>query len=90
MIPIDHHHRWNVLAAADTAWVDYLPGLQQAGHWNSGVGGGIYYNTPTWKVLLGYGYGVDAVRSHGVGAQSIMVLLQFDLGQAREARHKSE
>ena len=35
--------------------------------------------------MLGYGYGVDAIRSHGRGAQSVGLLLQFDLGQAREA-----
>ena len=90
MIPVDHKHRWNLMAAADTAWVDYFPGLEQAGHWNTGLGGGVYFNTPSWKVLVGYGYGVDAIRSHGLGSQSIMVLLQFDLGHAREARLNSE
>jgi len=65
--------------------VNYLPGTEQPGNWNTGVGGGILYKSPSWKIMFGYGYGVDAIRSHGRGAQSVGVLLQFDLGQAREA-----
>jgi hypothetical protein len=85
MIPLDNKQRWNLSATASTAWVNYLPGTEQPGNWNSGVGGGILYKTPSWKIMFGYGYGVDAIRSHGRGAQSVGVLLQFDLGQAREA-----
>ena len=84
LIPLDKKQRWNLDANASTAVVNYLPGTEQPGHWNSGVGGGILYKSPSWKIMLGYGYGFDAIRSHGRGAQSIGVLLQFDLGQARE------
>jgi hypothetical protein len=35
--------------------------------------------------MVDYGYGVNAIRSHGRGAQSIGLLLQLDLGQARKA-----
>ena len=35
--------------------------------------------------MVGYGYGVDAIRSNGRGAQSVGVLLELDLGKAREA-----
>jgi hypothetical protein len=85
MFPLDHHHRWNVIATAATAWVDYLPGLSQPGNWNSGLGAGVFYTSPTWRVLVGYGYGVDAIRSDGRGAHSIGFLLQFDLSHAKEA-----
>ena len=85
MIPLDNKQRWNLSATASSAWVNYLPGTEQPGNWNSGVGGGILYKSPSWKIMLGYGYGVDAIRSHGRGAQSVGLLLQFDLGQAREA-----
>jgi hypothetical protein len=47
------------------------------------VGGGILYQSSSWKFLVGYGYGVDAIRSHGRGAHSIGCLLQIDLGRAK-------
>ena len=84
LIPLDKKQRWNLDVNASTAVVSYLPGTEQPGHWHSGVGGGILYKSPSWKIMVGYGYGVDAIRSHGRGAQSIGVLLQFDIGQARE------
>ena len=84
LIPLDSKQRWNFNATASTAVVDYLPGTEQPGHWHTGLGAGILYKSPSWKVMVGYGYGVNAIRSHGRGAQSIGVLLQFDLGQARE------
>ena len=84
IVPLDRSQRWNVSATASTAVVDYLPGLEQPGNWQTGVGGGVLYKSPSWKVMVGYGYGVDAMRSHGRGAQSVGVLLQFDLGHVRE------
>ena len=90
MIPIDRNHRWNLAATASTAVVDYLPGLEQPGNWNTGLGAGIFYKTPALKIMVGYGYGVDAIRSDGRGAQSIGILLQFDLGEAREALFNPE
>ena len=88
MIPLDKRKRWNVSVNAATAWVDYLPGLEQPGHWNSGVGAGVFYTSPTWRVMVGYGYGIDAIRSDGRGAHSIGFLLQFDLTPAKEAFFK--
>jgi hypothetical protein len=85
MIPVDHRKRWNLCGTASSAYVDYLSGLEQPGHWNTGLGGGVYYNSPTWKILVGYGYGLDAIRSHGRGAQTIGILLQLDLGETKVA-----
>jgi hypothetical protein len=90
IIPLDHRQRWNLAFSGATAWVDYLQGFQQPGNWNSGVAGGILYQSPSWKFLVGYGYGIDAIRSHGRGANSIGVLVQFDLGQAKEKLMTSE
>ncbi|HVV73055.1 MAG TPA: hypothetical protein VHI52_16385 [Verrucomicrobiae bacterium] len=90
IFPLDRNHRWNLTATAATAFVDYLPGLEQAGNWNSGVSGGVFYTSPTWRVMVGYGYGFDAIRSSGRGAQSIGFLLQIDLSPAREAFFKPE
>ncbi len=82
IIPIEPSHHWNLMATADTAWVDYLPGMSQPGNWLSGVAGGIVYKTSSVKIVLGYAYGIDAIRSNGRGAQSIGILFQYDLEHA--------
>ena len=85
IIPLSPKHRWNMNFTASTAGVDYLPGLEQPGDWHSGVGGGLLYQSKSLKVMLGYAYGVDAIRSSGRGAHSVGVLMQFDLGHAKQA-----
>jgi hypothetical protein len=84
-LPLDHKQNWWVAASASSAYVEYLQNLQQPGHWNSGVGGGIVYRSPTdsWQVALGYGYGLDAIRNDDRGAHSLSILLQFDLDSAK-------
>lgn len=84
-IPLDSRQRWQVSAAAASACVDYLPGMEQPGHWNSGFGGGLVYRSPSdsWQVAVAYGYGVNAIRSDGRGAQSLTFLLQFDLDRTK-------
>jgi len=84
VVPMDRHQRWNLTATAATAGVDYLQGFEQPSDWHSGLGAGIFYTTPSWRVMIGYGYGVDAIRSGGRGAHSIGILLQLDLAHARE------
>ena len=83
IVPLDKRHRWNLDFTAATAVVDYLPGLEQPGQWNSGVGGGLLYKTPTWKIMAGYSHGVDAIRSHGRGSDSVGLWMQLDLERAR-------
>lgn len=83
ILPLDARHRWNLDVAAATAVVDYLPGLEQPGDWNTGLGAGLLYKTESSKIMLGYGYGIDAIRSHGRGAQSIGIWMQFDLRAAK-------
>lgn len=84
LVPLDKRQRWNINVMGATAAVDYLHGLEQPGHWHSGVGAGILYKTPSWKIMVGYAYGVDAIRSDGEGAHSVGLLMQLDLGKARE------
>ena len=64
-----------------------MTGLEQTGHWHSGVGGGIRYRSPSdaWQLVIGYAYGIDAIREGGRGAHSVGVLLQFDLERAHVA-----
>ena len=82
LLPLDKEKRWNLDVNAASAFVDYLPGEAQPGNWLNGVGGGILYHSPSdrWKIMLDYGYGIDAIRTHGRGANSLGVLVQFDLG----------
>ena len=35
--------------------------------------------------MLDYGYGFDAIRTHGRGAQSIGLLVQFDLERTKDS-----
>lgn len=82
-IPIDHRRSWWAGVMGASTYVNYLPGLEQPNHWNSGVGAGITYRSPSdsWQLAVAYGYGIDAIRDHGRGAQSVSILLQFDLGR---------
>ena len=73
-----------------TAVVSYLPGLEQPGNWHTGVGVGILYKTRSLKVMVGYAYGVDAIRSDGRGAHSIGLLMQVDWAQAYDALFNPE
>jgi len=79
-LPLDCKKRWNLSAVVTTAVVDYLPGLEQPGHWHTGVGGGILYKSPSGflKIAAGYAYGVDAIRDGERGAHSVGVLMQLD------------
>ena len=87
LLPLDPQKCWNIDVNAASAFVDYLPGLEQPGNWLNGVGGGILYHSPSQrlKVMVNYAYGVDAIRSHGRGANSLGVFLQLDLGPSHGA-----
>lgn len=85
--PLGHSERWSLALMMATALVDYAPGVQQPGHWHSGLGGGLVYLPPSkaWQVIVGYGYGIDAIRHDDRGAHSISILVQFDFRKARTA-----
>lgn len=84
LLPLEKKLRWNLNFTAATAVVDYLPGLAQAGNTHSGFGAGVLYRTPSFKTMVGYAYGVDAIRDGDRGAHSIGILMQLDWGQARQ------
>jgi hypothetical protein len=83
IIPLDKKQRWNINATAATALVDYLPGLEQPGDWHSGVGAGLLYKSDNFKLMIGYAYGIDAIRTGGPGAHSIGLLMQVNMSNAR-------
>lgn len=78
-LPLDARKHWSFVVVGATTAADYLPGLEEPDHWQSGVGGGLLYRCAPWQVVVGYGYGVDALRSNGRGAHSIGVLVQIDI-----------
>jgi hypothetical protein len=84
LMPLDEKQRWNLDFTAATAGVNYLSGLEQPGHGHSGVGVGILYKTSSFKLMLSYAYGIDAIRSHGRGANSIGLLMQVDWAEAKK------
>ena len=84
IIPLDEKQRWNFNGTLTTAVVEYLPGLEQPGNWHTGIGAGVLYKSRSFKVMVGYAYGVDAIRSEGRGAHSIGVLMQVDWAQTRD------
>jgi hypothetical protein len=84
IIPLDKKRHWNLNFNAATAGVDYLKGLEQPGDWLSGVGGGLLYESGSIKVMAGYAYGIDAIRDGHRGANSVGILMQFDLGHVKE------
>ncbi len=91
LLPLDEKKRWNIDVNAASAFVDYLPGESQPGNWLNGVGGGILYHSRSdrWKIMITYGYGIDAIRSHGRGANSLGFLVQFDLGRKHSPNFNS-
>lgn len=91
LFPLDPDKRWDLDLNASSAFVDYLPGEQQPGNWLSGVGGGILFHSPSnrLKIMATYAYGIDAIRSHGRGANSVGILIQLDLGRAPSRTFKA-
>lgn len=87
IFPFGAKKHWGANLTAATAYVDYLPGLEQPGHWHSGLAGGIMYRRAedALKVMLVYAYGVDAIRRHGRGDHSVGILLQWDLERTKAA-----
>lgn len=83
LLPIAPNERWNLIFNGATANIDYLTGNGQNGNWVSGVGAGIMYRSPSdrFKCVAAYGYGVDAIRASGRGADTLSILLQVDLGR---------
>lgn len=83
--PLDERKRWALTMVATTAYVDYLPGTEQPGSWDSGMGGGITYrsSSKSWQVFAGYSYAFQALRDGRHGGESIGLLVQFDLGRTK-------
>ena len=86
--PLSADHRWQLRLGVASAHVDYLPGLEQPGHWLTGAGPGLSFTSRSevWRVILRYGYGFNALRDGGEGAHSVGVLYQYNFEQRKRRR----
>ncbi len=84
-LPLDADKRWNLSPMASLAEVDYLPGTGQPDNFNSGAGLGFGYRarSGTWQVMATYGYGFEAIRSGGRGAQEVGIFCEINLRAKR-------
>jgi hypothetical protein len=75
------------MIGGSVASVDYLEDLDQPGHVHSGVGAGLTFRSKSdaWKLILGYSYGIDAIRTRGRGSHSVGILIQYDLEADRRS-----
>lgn len=82
LLPLSANHCWQLRLGATTAFVDYVPGLSQPGHWHTGIGPDLSYTSPgeSWRIVLRYGYGFNALRDGREGAHSVGLLCQLNLG----------
>lgn len=87
-LPLDRSKQWGLMFSAATAEIDYLAGLEQPGRWNSGVGAGIVFRSKSeaWHMVLGYAYGINAIRNGERGAHSVGFLIQYDLEADRRGK----
>jgi hypothetical protein len=90
-IPFGLSKQWNVFAVAATAIVNYVDGLEQPGHSNSGVGGGIGYTTKNrrCRIIATSAYGIDAIRSNGRGGYSAGMMFQYNFGKTTLASDRA-
>lgn len=82
-LPVDPSGHWEIMSYAATTVMKPLRGWDTTTSWHSGVGGAVVFRpgSKAWQFVLGYGYGIDAVRSQGRGAQSVGLLIQYDFEQ---------
>jgi hypothetical protein len=78
--PFTPRKNWRLNFYGATAPVDFLEGMEQEENWHSGLGAGVTYVSPrgAWFVSLVYGYGIDAIRKGGKGANQVGILFQYD------------
>jgi len=80
VMPLSVDHQWQLRLAMATAWVDYLAGFEQAGHWVTGAGPGVSYTSrsKSWRCIVRYGFGLNALRNGKEGAHSVGLLFQYN------------
>jgi hypothetical protein len=89
--PLSASHRWQLRLGAAAAAVRYLPGLEQPGTWHTGFGPALEFNSVSgvWRVILRYGYGLNASRDGNDGAHSVGLLCEYDFGKRGLRRNRA-
>ena len=92
VVPLSFDHRWQVRLEAASACIEYLPGFEQRGHWQTGAGADLSYTSrcEVWRVILRYGYGFNALRNGAEGAHSLGLLYQYNFGQRKYRNAKAQ
>jgi hypothetical protein len=80
-VPLDRAEHWQLGVGAAAARIGYTPGLEGPHAWNGGMSASLAYapDTKAWRASLVYGRAFDAVRNGHRGADSISLLMEFDL-----------
>ncbi len=80
-VPLGRTSRWDATLFGGMANLDYFEPLKEPNHWHRGIGLGISYTSPdsSWHWTLGYARGIDALRGEHRGADTIGLILQYDL-----------
>lgn len=92
LIPLDEAQRFQLRLEAASALLDYLEGFTQDESWQTGIGAGLTF-TPknqNCRIVLRYGYGINAIQQNGEeGAHSVGLLFQFDFEQFFRKNHRN-
>ena len=90
VLPLSASHRWQLRLGAAGANLRYLPGLEQSGSWQAGLGPALEYTSRSevWRIVVRYGYGVFAQRNGSDGAQSVGLLYQYNF-ERRSVRREA-
>jgi hypothetical protein len=85
-IPLSADHRWQARLEAASVCLDYLPGFELRSNWQTGVGTDLSYTSrnQVWRVILRYGYGINAIRDGHQGAHSAGLLCQYNFKKLKE------
>jgi hypothetical protein len=80
-VPLTADKTWRITPMGGLAVVDYLPGTGQPGAFNSGAGLALGYRARSgrWQLMATYGYGFEAMRDNGRGAQAVGLFLEINL-----------
>jgi hypothetical protein len=84
-VPLTADRTWRISPMGALAMVDYLPGTAQPGAFNSGAGLAFGYRarSGTWQIMATYGYGFEAIRDNGRGAQAVGIFCEINLHARR-------
>ncbi len=90
VMPLAFGDRLQLRLEAASALLDYVRGFEQPNPWQTGVGCELTFAPASklYRVVLRYGYGIEAMRDGDRGAHSVGLLFQYDFEQLKTRRHQ--